>query len=229
MDAGKSFSYPFQDQGWPGKFLIGIVWILLNIIPFIGTIISVGMINGYMLEVVRRLSAGTETPLPEWDNLGDKFVRGILLAIIEFIWVLPAIILGSFWGLASAALGPDGAPTSVQAFAVLLAVVFGLLSFAWGIFTLLVLPVVTARYAETGNFGSAFDFGPIFTILRDNIGNYVIVALLTIVAGIISSLGLIACGVGVLFTAMYAYFIIYGLYGLAYRAALQRGTPPAAV
>ncbi|MCL5257027.1 MAG: DUF4013 domain-containing protein [Chloroflexi bacterium] len=226
MDAGKAFSYPFQDKDWPSKFLIGIVWVLLNIIPFIGTIISVGMLNGYMLEVTRRVSAGTETPLPEWDNLGDKFVRGILLAIIQFIWALPAIILGTFISIVAGALGAGEAAASVQAVTALVGFIFGLAAFAWGIFTLLVIPIVTARYAETGTFGSAFDFGPIFSTLRDNAGNYVIVLLLTIAAGIIGSLGFIACGVGVLFTAVYSYFIIYGLYGMAYRASSQRGTPP---
>ncbi len=90
----------------------------------------------------------------------------------------------------------------------------------------LVAPIVTARYATTGSIGAAVRPGALFSLLRANLGGYLIVLLLTlVVTSFVGSLGILACGIGLPFTAFYALLVNYHLYGQAYCKA--QGTLPA--
>ncbi len=70
---GRSFSYMFEDEDWFQKILIGAAFCLLSLV-----LIGIPFVLGYLLQVARQSSHGKELPLPAWDNLGDKFVSGLL-------------------------------------------------------------------------------------------------------------------------------------------------------
>jgi hypothetical protein len=86
----------------------------------------------------------------------------------------------------------------------------------------LVMPIVYARYADTGQLGEAFKLGYIFSMLRAAPSAYLIVLLGSILAGFAASLGVIACFIGIIFTAVLAMAVNGHLYGQAYNIA--RGT-----
>jgi hypothetical protein len=75
------------------------------------------------------------------------------------------------------------------------------------------------KYAVTGEFGAAFRIGELFALIKKNIGGYIVVMLLSWVAGLIGGLGEIACLIGVVFTMFYAVLVIAHLYGQYYRFA----------
>jgi hypothetical protein len=56
-------------------------------------------------------------------------------------------------------------------------------------------------------------------MVRDNVGVYLMVLLVTFLAQIVGSLGSIALGCGALFTSFYAVLVMYHAYGQAYRVA----------
>jgi hypothetical protein len=224
MDAGKGFTYVFDDPNWPVKIIIGGgIAIISGIVPIIGWIIGPLVLYGYAVEATRNIILKKPQPLPEWGNFGDKIVRGLVAYLIQFVWGIPMFVLWGLAGFGAALTDPNTARYGLEVVGILFASVFGIVGFLYLIFFLLVLPIATARYAATLNFGSAFEIGPILAILSRNIGNYFIVLLLTIVAGIIGSLGLIALFIGVFFTAFYSTLVTFGLYGFAYRADREWG------
>jgi hypothetical protein len=82
------------------------------------------------------------------------------------------------------------------------------------------LPAGLIRYAQYDSLGSAFQFGEIFSFISSNIGDYIIVVLLTWVAQFIAGFGVILCLIGVVFTGFWAILVTGNLYGqLARKAA----------
>nr|NIV32574.1 hypothetical protein [Anaerolineae bacterium] len=72
---------------------------------------------------------------------------------------------------------------------------------------------------------SAFRFGEVLGMVRDNLTTYVITAVLVWVTGIISGLGLVFCLIGVFFTGVYTELVNGHLYGQAYLEATGQAPP----
>lgn len=132
--------------------------------------------------------------MPEWDKLGDKFVRGLIYLVILIIYYIPGMIL-SFIPCVKYCFGP---------------LYFLALAF--------VLPYITVKYAQTGSFEDAFRFNELFDFVKRNINNLVMVLLLAIALQIIALFGILALVVGIFFTLFWADLGIYYLYGQVYRA-----------
>ena len=75
-----------------------------------------------------------------------------------------------------------------------------------------------------GDVSAAFRFGDVFKFVRDNLSTYLIVLVLTWVAGFVGWLGVLICGIGWLVTAPYASMVTSYLYGQAYLEAGGRTT-----
>ncbi len=216
MDIGSSFTYPMEDQDWLKKILIGAV---LGLIPIVGGFLQMG----YAVEAIKRTIDGVPTPLPEWDDWGGKLVKGLVYWVISFVYVLPLILIAACVSVGGAALSSavNGDSDTAGLIFALVQACFGCLALIYGLAVGLVLPAAIGRYAATGEFGAAFQFGEVFSMVRHNIGTYVIVLVMTFVAGLVASLGIIACFIGVLVTGFYAQLIIAYLYGSAYNVATQ--------
>ena len=188
---GRAFSYMFEDKNWFGKIFIGGLFCLLSFV-FIG----MPFVFGYILEVVKRSSENKGVPLPEWDDLGGKFTRGLIYIIILIIYVLPGSLLSM---------------SELFCF-----------SFLWWIAMLFVIPYITVRYSLSGNFADAFQFKQMFEFVKLNFSNIFIVVLLSIALSILSSFGILFLVVGVFFTWFWASLGIGYLYGQLYHIAMQK-------
>jgi len=212
MDIEKAFSFVFDDEDWIVKVLIGGV---LSLIPFLGVI----LLYGYGLELMQNVMQGRSKPLPEWDDWGGKLVKGIMYLVIGIVYALPIIILGVCFGGLAGAIGATGAEDAANVVGTAGGICLGGLGILYGIFLNLALPPAIGRYLETGELGTAFRFGEVFALLRDNIGAWLIAMVLSWLVGLIASLGLILCVVGVLFTAFWANLVMMYLWGDVYRQA----------
>jgi hypothetical protein len=197
VDIGKSFSYVFEDEGWVSKVLIGG---LIGIIPIVGQF----AVSGYGYKVAQNVARGVERPLPEWNEFGDALARGFFGWVIWLVYVLPVILLAIVVALATAgaaaASGDErGAGAGVALSLCLFPIIF-VLAIVCGVAAL----VAIARYLATDDIGQAFKFGEVLASLRANIGAWVMLLLVAILAGFVASLGIVACGVGILFTNFYA-------------------------
>ena len=209
MDIGKAFTFVFDDQNWIAKILIGGIVLLIPIVNF--------AVFGYMARVIKNVVDGLDRPLPDWGDFGDHFVRGLTLFLIGVVYMLPIIFLVCLLAMTGALAEESRAMSTVEMLALCLNCLAGL----WGFLVALVMPAATIRYALTGEFASAFQFGQIFGLISANLGNYILVLVLSWLASLLGGLGVIACGIGVLFTSFWAYLVQGHLYGQFYRASQQ--------
>ena len=216
MEIGKAFGFVTEDEQWITKVLIGG---LIQFVPLLGTI----AILGYSYRVALNVARGNPRPLPAWGEFGDFLGRGFFALVIQIVYLLPLIVLyGVFLFLTVA-----GAAAAEDSEAV--AGVLGLLSLC-----LIPLQLVVAlvcvfaslaaimRYLATDSLGEAFKFGEVIATLRNHIGSFLMILVVGILAGLVAGLGVIACGIGVLFTGFYAQCVIGHVIG----QAMQRIFPP---
>jgi len=212
MDIGRSFTYMFEDQDWIKKILIGGVLLFIPIVNF--------AVIGYFIEALRNTSEGRELPLPEWDNFGGKFMKGLMAFIASFLYALPIIIVMvvilGLTAMIAGSLDNDAAET-VSTICPLIA---NCLVFVYMILVMLILPAAVIQYALTEQFGAFFRFGDMMALIKANIGGYIIALLVALVAALIAEIvGVIACGIGIFFTLMWAYLVSANLFGNLAREA----------
>ena len=216
MEIGKAFGFVTEDEQWITKVLIGG---LIQFVPLLGTI----AVLGYSYRVALNVARGNPRPLPAWGEFGDFLGRGFFALVIQIVYLPPLIVLyGVFLFLTVA-----GAAAAEDSEAV--AGVLGLLSLC-----LIPLQLVVAlvcvfaslaaimRYLATDSLGEAFKFGEAIATLRNHIGSFLMILAVGILAGLVAGLGVIACGIGVLFTGFYAQCVIGHVIG----QAMQRIFPP---
>jgi hypothetical protein len=201
MDIGKAFTFVFEDERWLTKVLIGGLLIWIPIVNF--------AVFGYMLKVAQNVAQGNPRPLPEWSDFGDLFMRGLYYFVITIVYQIPTILLGCVVGGIVGGLGAaasessDSAAGGVAAIALCLYPLLLVVAISLSIVTY----AAVARYVATNTLSEAFKFGDVFGFVRKSIGSWLILILVAILAGIVGQLGIIACGVGVLFTLFYAYVV----------------------
>lgn len=209
MDIGRAISFPFVDPEWVKKILLGGV---ITLIPLVGGFV----VYGYTLEVARRVYLDDPQPLPEWgEDFGGMLVRGLILYLAMFVWLLPFFVLygvavgiGAAIGSANESLG--------AAVGIIIGILVTILLIVW---VVAFLPLIIARYAVEGRFGAMFEVGAMLTEARLAGSALLFFFLVVIIASFISMLGIIACFIGVIFTAFYSYLIIGHAAGQLYRRA----------
>ena len=202
MDIGSSFTYMFQDKDWIKKILIGGVVGFIPIVNFAAI--------GYMIQIIRNVREGQALPLPEWDEFGKYFVDGLWIFLIFLVWSIPIIIVACLYGIGAAAVGDSG---DLQGAYGVVSTCFSCLMVLWGFVIFAASPSIMIRFAESGQFNAGFQFGEIFSFISNNVGNYIIVIVLIWVAGLIASLGVILCVIGVIFTQFWSYLVAGNLMG----------------
>lgn len=98
-DFKKAFSFPFRDNDWPAKFLIGVLLGILPIVRFFSV--------GYSYKVFKATLNGGEPYLPEWEDYGDLFFQGFKIKVIALCYFIVPIIL-SWIGLVYILIGVGG-------------------------------------------------------------------------------------------------------------------------
>lgn len=230
LDIGKAFTFPMEDREWVAKLAIGGGLILAGIITLVGWIFTFPVVFGYLVAMVRNVINGNPQPLPKWENWGELWIEGVKMFVVGLVYSLPVIILRVVLTIPGAILS-NSSNNGVAATGSLLSLGGGCLAFIVQIAVAVVLPAAIARFAVTSNIGEGLKFGEVFAVVRQNIGMYIVIALMsTFVAGFIAGIGVIACFIGAAFTGFYAYLMTYHLYGQAYRntqgASLGYGQQP---
>ncbi len=213
MDIGRSFSYVFEDQEWVKKVLIGG---LINLIPIVNFAAT-----GYFVEETKRAFDGRELPLPEWDNFGGYFVKGLMTFVAGLIYSIPAILIYCCAFVLFPMLGGTSTSGTSSSSNNPLAALAGLafacgvcLLLLYGLVVLFFFPALLTRYAITDQFGAFFQFGPAWQLIQSNIGSYVVAVIVYVVASMIAGIiGGIVCGIGAAWTGFWAYLVFSYLFG----------------
>ena len=216
MDIGKAFSFPFEDEQWVSSILIcG----LLILVPIVGWL----AIGGYTLEVARNVAMGSPRPLPKWDNFGEKLRLGFNWFVIYVGYSLPIMLIA---GLASCILIIPAMSGNEDALAAALGLFFCVIGLAT-VLGILIAPIAlaaTVRYLQTDSLGAAFNVREVVSMVRADLGGWVVLWLLSILCSFVGQLGTYIL-IGALFTVPYSQAVLGHLLG----QTLQRVGRPAAI
>jgi len=154
VDINRTLTFIGKDPNWSTKLLIGAG---LSLVPIANLLAS-----GYAVNMFRNVLAGREDSdvLPEWSDLGDHFVKGLMILLISLGYlVIPAVLLGVALVpmIVSVFSGREPVLALGLLGTVLLAVVAAVLGLVLGLLAL----EGGALYAETGSLGEAFRFDEI--------------------------------------------------------------------
>lgn len=166
MDIFEEIKFPLTDRDWIKKVLIGGI---LNIIPFLNLISS-----GYNLKVMKK-AIENNSGMPEWDDWGTLFIRGLMAFIISLIYlIIPIIVLlvslgGIVFALISAILSGDkGMAIGVMGggiggimIGLVLMMVFGFL-----------IPMALSMFVNEDNISAAFRFKEVLSRIGSVFGDY---------------------------------------------------------
>lgn len=119
-------------------------------------IICLGIpMNGYVMRIYR----GTDTA-PDVDRWGTLFIDGLKLVIVGLVYAIPILVVWAFiYGSMTLTL-LQGNLEAAENFEPNLALL--LLMYAVEIAVGIIMPVASIRFARTGRFAEAFNFGAIF-------------------------------------------------------------------
>ncbi|HYI15135.1 MAG TPA: DUF4013 domain-containing protein [Thermomicrobiales bacterium] len=200
MDIGRAYTFITSDPKWISKILIGAA---VSLVPVLNL-----ALYGYALAILKRVYQGVELPLPEWDDFGDYFVRGLLVSIGVLIWQLPLLLL--ICPVIIAGTVTDSAFVWTLGFACLVPI--GV------VFSAIIGQVVAARYALSGEFSAMFEFGDIFSEARRGAGLLLLCMLAYIIASLVGIVaGIVTCGIGFLVITPWLTLAQAHLLGQAYR------------
>lgn len=169
MDIERAVSYPFKDQNWIVKTLIGTIVNIIPIVNFIGA--------GYRLRSIKAVLAGQESAMPEWDNWGDDFVKGLISIIGGLVFAIPYIVVACCQQIITAVLDSATVSTLISCCLFIPYIVYGLL-----ITPMYSLAVVD--YARTDNFNAFLDFGGLWKRIQTNTSDTAMFLIFTVVIGI---------------------------------------------
>jgi hypothetical protein len=197
MDYGKAVTFPTEDPDWLKKLGIGA---LVTAVPILNWAFT-----GYLVDLLRNVGRGEPRPLPDWSDFGEKFMKGLLLSIAGFIYMLPAFLIMCIGGVAIGALGSAQSGNAQDVMATAFSGVGIILSCCILIYVLAIsflLPAVMIHFARQGTFSSCFQFSEIWKYISSDMSGYltawvvsvVIFFIIAVVAGLISAvLGIIPC------------------------------------
>lgn len=171
MNLGKAFSYPFEDKSWTTKLGLAVV---ITIVPILNFATA-----GYVIEIMRRLLRGDSEPLPDWTDLGRKFMDGLMVFLAGLVYSLPILILLCLplgLMLIPAVLAGNANTQNMgqmlsTAGGVAMACL-GCLAVLYGLALSIVFPCAYLKYARQGTFGAFFQLREIFAMIGKDVGAF---------------------------------------------------------
>jgi Protein of unknown function (DUF4013) len=182
MEIIEEIKFPSSNKDWGQKVLIGGI---LNMIPIINFLSS-----GYNLKVMKE-AIENKPEMPQWEDWGNFFVRGLIAFIISLIYlIIPIIVLlvslGSMaFAVISAAvshdksfaLGAIGGAMGGILISLVLMIIFGFL-----------IPMALAMYVKEDNMSAAFRLGELLSRIKSVFGEYLTVYIVLIVLSFVLGL-----------------------------------------
>ncbi|MGB8644638.1 MAG: DUF4013 domain-containing protein [Anaerolineae bacterium] len=232
MDIGKSFSYVFEDPKWITKVAIGggifFGGVILSFLLGLPLLAAMMVIMGYSLTVLKNVYEGSPAPLPEWNDFGALFMKGLYAVIGMIVIFIPTILIACCNAAITGFLAnqtSDSSGNTAQAASIVLTCL-QCISAIYSLVAVVYLYAPLSRYALNGQLSTFWDFGGNLAYIRANIGSYVIALILAIVAGIAAEIvGTIACFIGVFFTYFWSQLVMAHLFGQYARTAAGTAGP----
>ena len=210
-DLGKAFSFMFEDPSWVLKVLIAAFFMLLS---FLG--IGIFVLLGYVVELTQRVMRREQYPLPEWKDVGVKFVVGFKYFVVLIVYTLPIIFLLIPLFVLTIITALTGGSEGLNALVAVYTFGFIFLMVPYVLFFTFLTPIITYRFALRERIADGLDVGRIVQEFRRNWQNTVVVALISVSLETFACIGILAFVIGIFFTMFYAYAVGGYMYGALY-------------
>jgi hypothetical protein len=210
-DLGKAFSFLFEDPQWGLKVVIAALFMLLS---FVG--LGVFVLMGYLVELTQRVMRREQYPLPEWKDVGVKFVLGFKYMVVLFVYALPVILLSIPLMVLTAITAISDPSQTMSGLLAVYTFGFVLLLIPYILFFMLLTPIITYRFALREKISDGLDVGSILGDFGRNWQNTLVVALISVGLESFAGIGILAFLVGIFFTMFYAYAVIGHMHGTLY-------------
>ena len=238
----QALTYPFQDEKWQSKLLIGLLVLILGVfIPIVPALV----LYGYLYQIMERVLVGDgELHLPDWNDWGQHLGEGWRLFCVYFLYLLPAGVfyMGGFvayiTGVMSMSVFAEASSASGSAIILLFYACMGILFVCMGIgmvFSIcasLALPPAICNTVKNGSFKSAFKFSEWWPVLKANLGGFLIALLLILgMYGVIMVISqilymtVICCCLMYVVSFIGGYYlslVVAGLIPLVYKEGLEK-------
>ncbi len=226
MDIGRALTYFTDDERWVEKTAIGTGLLLVSTLL---SVLAIGVLGyfilfGYLVRLVQNVRDDAHPVLPEWDQWGDDLVRGVKLACVYVVWALPIILIfvpAFFISFIVTKSSPYDSNYPGGSIGSIILSCAGCLTFLLGIAYAVFQPGFTIAFARNETISDGLQVSDIWEWTRQNIGNVVIVAILSVIASLIittigSIVGLILCIIGMVVTVPLSQLVIYYVQGHMY-------------
>ncbi|MBI3731998.1 MAG: DUF4013 domain-containing protein [Chloroflexi bacterium] len=186
MDIRKAFTFMFEDEQWIRKLLVTSIVTMFSSLLFIPYL----LIWGYQVELMQNVIRGEARPLPVWNQIGDKALKGLKFFVIVLGYFLPllvALICVVVIQAASALKTADFNSLTAQDLRALVSASLPFICvgplYLIAVFAL--WPASLILYAANNRVSDAFRVGQVLGFVRRNAGNYLRMLLSVLVAGLI--------------------------------------------
>jgi predicted PurR-regulated permease PerM len=217
MDFSTPFSYPFKDPDWLKKIAIAG---LVSLIPIVGWL----YLFGWGLEITRQIIKDEAVVIPGTE-FGKFVTRGLKAWVVGIVYAIPSVILqipNTITNIAAQTASNDDGSGAVLGGLAIVTICTSILSAIYSLVLAFIYPAVYANFvAHDDEIGAGLRFAEIFGLIKKVPMAYLLALIGTIIASVISGLGLIACIIGVIFTIAYSILIMFHFYGQAYREATK--------
>ena len=201
----EAFTFVFKDPNWPTKLLIGGVFAFLSIV-FVG----LPVILGYGIELLQRVRRGEEYPLPEWTDVGVKFIVGFKYFITLVVYYLPVafvmvpvmiyFVVASMNGISGRDLGAPLGAAWMFVMPYLIAVS-------------LCTPFIAAEFATHERIRDGLNVARVFKSFKHFWEDAVILAIISFGLTLAAYLGILMFLIGIFLTMFFAICVHFHLYG----------------
>jgi hypothetical protein len=206
MDISTAFTFVKNDKDWITKILITG---LIGLIPIVGQL----YLAGWSMDIAKRYTLGSADLLPDV-NFGQYIKMGFKYCIVNLVYALPIIIVSVFTGLfTSVFMNSDS--QGVQFFGAALSCGMTFIYFILGLAISVFAYAGIMRLIENGLWKDAFNFTEVWKMIKNSPKTFLLLLLLSLLVSLISSLGLVVCFIGVIFTTPYAMAVWGHLLGQA--------------
>ena len=183
MDIEKSFTFPFEDKEWTSKLGLGAV---ISVVPILNFAWS-----GYMVGIIRNVMNNASEPLPTWDDLGKRFMDGLIIIAASLIYALPMILFVclplsviAFSGILSGNSNTEDIARTIAGAGGVLFTCFLCMFGIYGLALSFIHPIVLVMFAREGTFASCFKLREAFDLISRNMAPFFAAWGLSLVAGL---------------------------------------------
>jgi hypothetical protein len=175
------------------------------------------ILAGYFVQVTQRVMRRDPNPLPEWNDIGVKFIVGFKMIVVYFVYLLPVFLLYIPFAVLTVVGAVSGNDELSGLFAgiYMIGLVF-IVIIPYSLFFAMLIPIIAYRFAANESIREALHIAEIFRIFKKNWQNTVIVALVQVGVQSFAGIGIIIFFIGIFFTILYAYLVSAYLHGALY-------------